>query len=236
MVNITHINVLSLASSLPYADKLHSIAQASDEHVSFFSYHKSFLTDVLGPNASQELVAQESWKAFHEAGVYNHATGKLYASSNWQFDLDNPINVTAIDLLQNDAIESIRFDKVTNPNGAAAFYPVGSPANSSQGQQIVYCDQGDFVEPARLVLVDPVTNHSRVLIDNFLERNFSSLDDVVQHYHTGDLWFSDPRYGYWQYFRPEPVIRPHVYRFEPETGVVQVVADDFIAPNGVEFR
>lgn len=26
-----------------------------------------------------------------------------------------------------------------------------------------------------------------------------------------------------------------MYRFEPDTGVVQAVADDFIAPNGIEF-
>ena len=52
----------------------------------------------------------------------------------------------------------------------------------------------------------------------------------------GDLWFTDARYGHWQNFRPEPVIRPQVYRFEPSTGVVQSVADDFVAPNGIEFR
>ena len=55
------------------------------------------------------------------------------------------------------------------------------------------------------------------------------------HYHTGDLWFTDARYAYWQYFAPEPSIRPQVYRFEPKTGVVQAVADYFIAPNGIEF-
>lgn len=38
-----------------------------------------------------------------------------------------------------------------------------------------------------------------------------------------------------RYFRPTPSIRPQVYRFEPNTGVVQAVADDFIAPNGIEL-
>ena len=31
------------------------------------------------------------------------------------------------------------------------------------------------------------------------------------------------------------MIRPQVYRFEPNTGIVQAVADDFIAPNGLEL-
>jgi gluconolactonase len=38
-----------------------------------------------------------------------------------------------------------------------------------------------------------------------------------------------------RYFRPPPSIRPQVYRFEPNTGVVQAVADYFIAPNGLEL-
>ena len=38
-----------------------------------------------------------------------------------------------------------------------------------------------------------------------------------------------------RYFRPTPSIRPQVYRFEPNTGIVQAVADYFIAPNGLEL-
>ena len=236
MVNITYVDVLSLAASIPYANQLASIANASIDHVSFISYHDSFSQNILGANASQQLITQESWVAFHEAGVYNHVTGKLYATSNWNGSFANPINITAIDINNGDTISSIRYDNVAEANGGAAFYPVGSPANSSEGQQIVFCDEGDFVNPSQLTLVDPATNKSRVLVNNFLGKNFSSINDVEQHYHTGDLWFTDARYGYWQYFRPEPVIRPQVYRFEPKTGVVQAVADDFIAPNGIEFR
>lgn len=147
----------------------------------------------------------------------------------------NPINVTAIDLNNNNAISSIRYPNLNEANGGAAFYPVGTPPNSSAGQQIVFCDEGDLVNPSQLVLVDPATNSSRVLINNFLGRNFSSLNDVEQHPYTGDIWFTDARYGWWQYFRPEPVIAPQAYRFEPDTGVVQAVADGFIAPNGIEF-
>jgi gluconolactonase len=236
MVNITHVDVLSLAASIPYANELTAIANASSDHVSFISYSDEFLHGVLGNNATQQLVAETSWEAFHEAGVYNIATGLLYATSNWNGSFDNPINVTVIDINHNNEISSTHYPNLAEANGGAAFYPVGSSPNSSEGQQIVYCDEGDFTNPSRLTLVNPATNETRVLIDSFYGRNFSSLNDVEQHYHTGDLWFTDARYGYWQYFRPEPVIRPQVYRFEPSTGVVQAVADDFIAPNGIEFR
>ncbi|WPH01932.1 lactonohydrolase [Acrodontium crateriforme] len=232
---VTTVDLLRLATSFPYVNELAAIANASTDHISFLSYDESFITNVLGPNASQELVAQTSWAAFHEAGVYNKATGKLYATSNWVGDFKNPINVTAIDIHNGNKISSVRYENLAEANGGAAFYPVGTAPNSSDGQQIVFCDEGDLQKPSQLTLVDPATNTSRVLINNFLGRNFSSLNDVEQHPVTGDLWFTDARYGYWQYFRPEPVIRPQVYRFEPNTGVVQAVADDFIAPNGIEF-
>lgn len=74
-----------------------------------------------------------------------------------------------------------------------------------------------------------------MLLNSFLGKNFSSINDVVQHPLTGDLWFTDARYAYWQHFGREPQIRPQVYRFEPETGVVQVVADGFVAPSKCFF-
>lgn len=147
----------------------------------------------------------------------------------------NPINVTAIDIHGNNSIQSHRYEHLAEANGGTAWYPVGSPRNSSEGQQIVFCDEGDFTNPAQLVLVDPATNKSQVLINNFLGRNFTSINDVRQHPVTGDLWFTDVPYGYWQYFRPAPVIKYQAYRFEPKTGVVQAVADDAVAPNGIEF-
>lgn len=201
MVNITNVDLLSLATSLPYAYNLQAIANASTDHVSFLSYNDSFVNDILGPDVSQELVARTDWVAFHEAGVYNQQTGKIYATSNWNGSFDNPINVTAIDIHNNNTISSIRYDNLAEANGGAAFYPVGTPPNSSAGQQIVFCDEGDFTNPAQLVLVKPATNESRVLLNNFLGRNFTSINDVEQHPYTGDLWFTDVPYGYWQYFR-----------------------------------
>lgn len=70
MVNITHVNLLQLATSLDYANSLHAITNASIDHVSLLSYDPSFL-DILGSNVTQRLVAEFPWQAFHEAGAYN---------------------------------------------------------------------------------------------------------------------------------------------------------------------
>lgn len=234
MVNITAVDLLALATSIPYANQLSALSTTPSDTVQFLSYNTTFATDILGPNVSQSLIANETWEAFHEAGIYNQATNSLYIASNWAGNFSNPINITILNL-SDYSISSTRYTNLAEANGACPYYPPGTPANSSTGQQMLFCDEGDLVNPSQLTLVDPVTNETKVLLNNFLGKNFSSLNDVEQHPVTGDLWFTDARYGYWQSFRPEPVIRPQVYRFSPSTGVVQVVADDFIAPNGIEF-
>jgi gluconolactonase len=72
-------------------------------------------------------------------------------------------------------------------------------------------------------------------LSSFYGHNFSSVNDVKQHYHTGDIWFTDAQYGFLQNFRPDPNIPNQVYRFSPLTGNVQVVADGFTQSNGIEF-
>lgn len=62
MVNITNVDLLSLATSFPYAYQLQAIANASVDHISFLSYNDSFATDILGPNVSQELIVDLPWE------------------------------------------------------------------------------------------------------------------------------------------------------------------------------
>lgn len=46
------------------------------------------------------------------------------------------------------------------------------------------------------------------------------------------MYFTDVTYGFLQDFRPAPVLPNQVYRFNPKTGLVGVVADGFDKPNG----
>ncbi|KAL1303050.1 hypothetical protein AAFC00_003359 [Neodothiora populina] len=234
MVNITAVDLLRFASSIPYVTEITSIPTEAPDAVHFISYNETFVTDILGPTVSQKLIAETSWEAFHEAGVYNAATNSLYITSNWAKDFSNPINVTVLSL-DDYSLTSLRYPNVANANGAFSYYPPGTPRNSSAGQEIVFCDEGNLEDPSQLTVVNPATNATRVILNSYMGKNFSSINDIIQHPVTGDLWFTDARYGYWQFFRPEPVIRPQVYRFEPASGVLQAVADDFIAPNGIEF-
>ena len=98
----------------------------------------------------------------------------------------------------------------------------------------IWCDEGDFQHYSSLVSVEPAQNQSAVILNSYLgAKNFSSPNDVRQHPITGDLWFTDAAYGYFQDFRPAPDIPQQVYRFVPSTGALSVVADGFVQPNGL---
>ena len=42
-------------------------------------------------------------------------------------------------------------------------------------------------------------------------------------------------YGFYDHFRPAPLMPNQVYRFNPNTGAVRVVADQFDKCNGIAF-
>jgi gluconolactonase len=72
------------------------------------------------------------------------------------------------------------------------------------------------------------------LVDNWDGLRLNSPNDVVVR-RDGTIWFTDPSYGHLQGFRPQPVLRDRVYRFDPATGELWVGADGFDKPNGLAF-
>ena len=69
-------------------------------------------------------------------------------------------------------------------------------------------------------------------MNNFFGRQFNSPNDVVVHPRNGEIYFTDSLYGYVQNFRPPPGLPTLVYRWNPKTGSLSVVADGFDKPNG----
>lgn len=116
--------------------------------------------------------------------------------------------------------------QVINPNGATNYK-----------DQIIFAGegQGDGT-PSALYLMSPREPYNTtVLINNYFGRQFSSLNDLAVHPKNGDIYFTDTLYGYLQDFRPAPGLRNQVYRLNPSTGAVTVVADGFVLPNGITF-
>ena len=96
--------------------------------------------------------------------------------------------------------------------------------------RLLVCEQ----DPARLMLVDRHSGRANVLVDSWGGRRLNSPNDVVRK-SDGTIWFTDPSYGHLQGFRPEPEGGDHVYRYDPDYGRLDVVADSFDKPNGLAF-
>ncbi|KJZ75165.1 hypothetical protein HIM_05359 [Hirsutella minnesotensis 3608] len=232
MSQFVNVDLFALAANANYLPGLLQTG-ADAPSISLLAYRPDFYS-VLGHNATARMVWDLPWEAFHEAGIYNKKDNALYITSNYQSLTDN-INITVVSLDSEDyPLRSTQFPGLAMANGGTTYYPPGYDQSQPPPLQI-YCDEGDFENYSQLIAVNPNTNKSKPLLTNFLGRNFSSLNDVRQHPVTGDLWFTDADYGYFQDFRPKPTIPKQVYRFEPQTGIIQVVADGFVQPNGIEF-
>ncbi len=113
---------------------------------------------------------------------------------------------------------------VVMPNGMT-LAPDGS---------LLVCEQGDRAHPAAIIRVDPATGARTTVVASFRRHPLSSPNDVVVR-SDGTLWFTDPAYGHLQGFRPAPVWKDAVYRYDPRSGELAVVADHFDKPNGLVF-
>lgn len=187
---------------------------------SFLVYDPKF-REVLGSSPEISLIQQRKDQFAHEAGLYIKSTGCEYFTANFQ--TSDPVDLYSVHCETNE-ITKLSYPDVVNANGACNYQ-----------DKVLYCSQGDRVTPSALVLVDPTTSKSEILIDNFHGREFNSINDVVIEHNTGDIWFTDPTYGYEQAFRPSPQLPSQIYRLRPSTGQIWCVADGFTQCNGLCF-
>lgn len=76
-----------------------------------------------------------------------------------------------------------------------------------------------------------------VLADHFNGKRLNSPNDVVVK-SDGSIWFTDPPYGIntdYEGGKQTSELPAYVYRLEPDSGELTVVADDFTGPNGLCF-
>ena len=76
------------------------------------------------------------------------------------------------------------------------------------------------------------------LVDRYQGKRLNSPNDVVVK-SDGTIWFTDPPYGILSDYEgvkaDSEIGACYVYRLDPETGELTVVADDFDRPNGLAF-
>jgi gluconolactonase len=76
-----------------------------------------------------------------------------------------------------------------------------------------------------------------MLVDRHDGKRLNAPNDVVVK-SDGTIWFSDPYYGILNDYeggRQKPEQKPALYRFDPDSGEIRVMAGDFDGPNGLAF-
>jgi gluconolactonase len=100
--------------------------------------------------------------------------------------------------------------------------------------RLVACEQGTRSQHAAITRLERSSGAVETLVAEWGGVRLNSPNDVVVK-SDGSVWFTDPTYGHLQGFRPEPQIGDYVYRYDPATDRLGVVADSFDKPNGLAF-
>jgi gluconolactonase len=163
----------------------------------------------------RQAVAQQ---AEHVIAVDAHEGPVYVAGENALYFTSVPRPGARVDI-KRLALDSMTVSVVRRNAGAAngmTLWPDG---------RLVVCEQLG----GALSLVDRSRGARTLLVDGFNSPN----DVVVKSDRT--IWFTDPSYGWLQGFRPRPLLRDAVRRYDPRSGEVSMVAKSLDKPNGLCF-
>jgi gluconolactonase len=195
-----------------------------------FLAHDDEFAAVLGD--SPRLVRVAGIDA-HEGPVYVPGEDALYFTTLPK-KRDVPPGAPLVSI-KRVALNGYRF-----PPGGGAVTVVREDANAANGMalgrdgRLVVSEQGSRADHAAITAFDPRDGSVEDLVSTWRGLRLNSPNDVVVK-SDGTIWFTDPSYGFLQGFRPEPQLGDYVYRYDPASGGVDVVADSFDKPNGLCF-
>jgi gluconolactonase len=172
------------------------------------------------------------------AGLVRCVEADAHEGPTWFAD-EGALYVTTTRSAAGTSILRIALDGLqpVGPDAVTVLRPDANVANGMAADaagRLVVCEQGTRTTPARISAVDRVTGASTTLVDSYRGLPLNSPNDVVVR-HDGTIWFTDPSYGAAQGFRDAARLPDQVYRFDPRTGVLTVVAGGFDHPNGLAF-
>ncbi len=134
--------------------------------------------------------------------------------------------------IPNDRL--LRWDETTGAVGVFRHSSGFANGNTVDRQgRLLTCEQG-----ARRVTRTEHDGTITVLADAYQGKRLNSPNDIVER-SDGSIWFTDPRYGISDFYEGSPaeseIGADHVYRLDPATGELTIVAEDFVRPNGLAF-
>lgn len=128
----------------------------------------------------------------------------------------------------------MRYDETTGEVGIFRSPAAHSNGNTVDRQgRLVTCEHG-----ARRVTRTEHDGSLTVIASHYDGKRLNSPNDLVVR-SDGSIWFTDPAYGidsdYEGHRADSEIGGCHVYRIDPDTRLVTLVADDFVRPNGIAF-
>lgn len=169
-------------------------------------------------------------------GLFNKTAKleRLYEGCRWA---EGPAYFPAGRYLIWSDIPNNRIMRYDETDGSVSVFR--EPSNNTNGHTVDR--EGRLVSCEHLGRRVSRTEHDgsiTVLADRWNGKRLNSPNDVVVK-SDGSIWFTDPAYGIdWDYegARAESEIGAcNVYRIDPASGAVDLVADDFKRPNGLAF-
>jgi gluconolactonase len=135
--------------------------------------------------------------------------------------------------IPNDRL--LRWDETTGAVGVFRHSSGYANGNTVDRQgRLISCEQGN-----RRVTRTGHDGSITVLADRYQGKRLNSPNDVVVRA-DGTIWFTDPIYGIHSDYEGNKADSEfggacYVFRLDPATGDLRVVADDFCRPNGLAF-
>jgi gluconolactonase len=159
---------------------------------------------------------------------------KLYTGCRWA---EGPAYFAAGRYLVWSDIPNDRMLRYDETSGQTSVFR--APAGNTNGHtvdrqgRLVSCEHG-----GRRVSRTEFDGTVITLADSYKGKRLNSPNDVVVK-SDNSIWFTDPSYGidsdYEGNKSKSEIGRSNVYRIDPKSGAVTIVADDFVQPNGIAF-
>ncbi|MDE0208875.1 MAG: SMP-30/gluconolactonase/LRE family protein [Boseongicola sp.] len=173
-------------------------------------------------------------KEFYDLTVPIAAVEELYSDCRWA---EGPVWFNEHSCLIWSDIPNQRHLRWIDGVGVSVFRYRSNFANGNTRDRegrLVSCEHGT----RRVTRTEP-DGSITVLADSYGGKRLNAPNDVVVK-SDGTVWFTDPDYGILSDYEGGRAEREqpgcYVYRVDPASGQINVVADDFSKPNGLAFN